>query len=219
MADSFKDLSTLESNPSWTQANHDMTGLKNLQLLEVEGLNYLATTVVHYRGHRIICQSIIPGILNNSELASLAEYGTVDDQKTIQANEEFHAMMSKVAENMNIQTNKVKDGEGKEVEIAGCVEIKGIRGTDKRRYIVDLQGMTPRDANWPGEENHTCLLRQELMLHYQRSKRVDELREKMAEWEKEHEAENTAKMPKIEEGKEPTEEQKKEILKIKGEYD
>lgn len=47
-------------------------------------------------------------------------------------------MMSKVAENMNIQTNKVKDGEGKEVEIAGCVEIKGIRGTDKRRYIVDL---------------------------------------------------------------------------------
>ena len=128
-------------------------------------------------------------------------------------------MMSKVAENMNIQTNKVKDGEGKEVEIAGCVEIKGIRGTDKRRYIVDLQGMTPRDANWPGEENHTCLLRQELMLHYQRSKRVDELREKMAEWEKEHEAESTAKMPKIEEGTEPTEEQKKEILKIKGEYD
>ena len=53
--DSFKDLSSSESNPSWTQANHDMTGLKNLQLLEIEGLNYLATTVVNYRGHRIIC--------------------------------------------------------------------------------------------------------------------------------------------------------------------
>lgn len=79
-------------------------------------------------------------------------------------------MMTKVAEDMNIRTNKVKDGEGNEVEIAGCVEIKGIRGTDKRRYIVDLQGMTPRDANWLGEENHTCLLRQELMLLYQRSK-------------------------------------------------
>lgn len=55
--------------------------------------------------------------------------------------------------------NKVFDGEGKEVEIAGCVEIKGIKGTDKRCYIVDLQGMTPRDINYPGEENHTCLLR------------------------------------------------------------
>jgi protein TIF31 len=27
VVDSFKDLSTSESNPSWTQANHDMTGL------------------------------------------------------------------------------------------------------------------------------------------------------------------------------------------------
>jgi protein TIF31 len=95
--DFFKDLSSF-----WTQANHDMTGLKNLQLLEIEGLNYLATTVVNYRGHRIICQSIIPGILNNSELASLAEYSTVEDQKSIQSSEEFHAMMKQVCEKMNI---------------------------------------------------------------------------------------------------------------------
>ena len=52
--DSFKDLSSLESNPSWTQANHDMTGLKSLQLLEVDGLNYLATTVINYKGNRVI---------------------------------------------------------------------------------------------------------------------------------------------------------------------
>ena len=37
--DSFKDLSTSESNPSWTQANHDMTGLKALQVLEIDGLS------------------------------------------------------------------------------------------------------------------------------------------------------------------------------------
>jgi protein TIF31 len=52
--ESFKDLSTGESNPSWTQANHDMTGLKSLQILEIDGLSYLATTVINYRGHRII---------------------------------------------------------------------------------------------------------------------------------------------------------------------
>jgi protein TIF31 len=56
-----------------------MTGLRCLATLEVEGLHYLATTVINYRGHRIIAQSIIPGILNNSDLGSLAEYGTVDD--------------------------------------------------------------------------------------------------------------------------------------------
>ena len=179
-----------------------MTGLRNLQLLEIEGLKYLATTVVNYRGHRVICQSIIPGILNNSELASLAEYGTVDDQKTIQSNEEFHAMMKQVAEKMNIQENKVLDGEGKEIDIAGCVEIKGIRGTDKRRYIVDLQGMTPRDANFLGEENHTCLVRQELVLLYQRHKQLEIIKAEMEKYEKSTEAEKKEKMPKIEEGKE-----------------
>ena len=164
--DSFKDLSTAESNPSWTQANHDMTGLRALQGLEVDDLHYLATTVVNYRGHRIIAQSIIPGILNNTDLASLAEYGTVDDQKTIQSNEQFHAMMTQVCQKLNIQVNKIIDGEGREVEIAGCVEIKGIRGTDKRCYVVDLQGMAPRDANYLGPEHHTCLVRKELLTLY-----------------------------------------------------
>jgi len=79
-----------------------MTGLKSLQFLEVEGLHILATTIVNYRGHRIIAQSIIPGILNNSELSQLAEYGTVDEQKTIQANPEFHEMMLQVCDKMNI---------------------------------------------------------------------------------------------------------------------
>ena len=46
--------------------------------------------------------------------------------------------MKIVCDKMNIQVNTLVDGTGKEVEIAGCVEIKGIRGTDKRCYIVDL---------------------------------------------------------------------------------
>jgi hypothetical protein len=32
----------------------------------------------------------------------------------------------------------VEDKSGKQVEIAGSVEVKGIRGTDKRPYLVDL---------------------------------------------------------------------------------
>jgi len=204
--ESFKDLSSLENNPSWTQANHDMTGLKSLQILDVEKLCFLATTVVNYKGCRVIAQSIIPGILNNSDLASLAEYGTVDEQKSIKSEPRFHEMMKQVCEKMNIQVNKLIDGEGKEVEVAGCVEIKGIRGTDKRSYFVDLQGLTPRDANYIGEEYHTCLVRQELLILYQRSKNFDYAKEKMEEFEKEIDAEKKDKMPKIEEGKEPTEE-------------
>lgn len=174
--------------------------------------------MINYRGHRIIAQSIIPGILNNSELASLAEYGTVDEQKTIQSNEQFHTMMKQVAEKMNLQVNKIIDGSENEVEIAGCVEIKGIRGTDKRCYIVDLQGMTPRDANYLGEENHTCLIRQELMILYQRQKNLESAKAKMEEYEKELEKEKAEREPKIEEGKEPTEEYKKQIAEINQEF-
>ena len=97
--------------------------------------------------------------MNNSDLTSLAEYGTVDEQKTIRSAEEFHDKMKQVCDKLNIQVNKLVDGDGKEIEIAGCVEVKGIRGTDKRCYVVDLQGMTPRDANFEGSDNHTCLIR------------------------------------------------------------
>lgn len=39
---------------------------------------------------------------------------------------------------MNLKVTKVIDGNDKEVEIAGSVEVKGIKGTDKRNYLVDL---------------------------------------------------------------------------------
>ena len=47
-------------------------------------------------------------------------------------------MMLKVCEQLNIKVNKVVDESGKEIEIAGSVEVKGIKGTDKRNYLVDL---------------------------------------------------------------------------------
>jgi len=83
LMDNYRDLTSTENNPSWTQANHDLNGIKSLQYIGVEGLHMLATAIVHYKGQRVIAQSIIPGILNNSDLNSLAEYGTVDEQKTI----------------------------------------------------------------------------------------------------------------------------------------
>lgn len=77
--------------------------------------------------------------MNNNDLASLAEYGSVDEHKTIYATEEFHNIMKRVCtEQLGLKVSKVVDGTGKEVEIAGSVEVKGIRGTDKRCYLVDL---------------------------------------------------------------------------------
>jgi hypothetical protein len=114
--------------------------------------------------------------------------------------------MVQVAEKMNIQVNKCIDGAGNESEIAGCVELKGIRGSDKRCYIVDCQGLTPRDANYLGEQNHTCLIRQELIILYQRHLNFEYAKNKMIPFEEELEKEIKEKMPKIEEGNGPTDE-------------
>ena len=125
--------------------------------------------------------------MNNNDLTSLAEYGSVDEQKTIYASEHFHELMKKVCEQLSIKVVKVVDGMGKEVEIAGSVEVKGIKGTDKRNYLVDLQGLTPRDCNYLGDDYHTCLLRPELMLIFQRTKNIEYASVKIAEFNKKYE--------------------------------
>ena len=149
----------------------------------------------------MICQSIIPGILNNSDLSSLAEYGTVDDKKTIVATPEFHEKMTQVAEALSIKKNMVHDRTaGKTLEICGSIEVKGIRGSDRRKYIVDLQGLVPRDANYEGENCHTCLVRPELVSLYQRAKSMDFASQHIKEFAQKLDAERSATEPKAEEG-------------------
>jgi len=210
----YRDSTSAEANPSYTQSNHDLTGLRQLQGVGIPDLYHLATCLVNYCGHRVICQSIIPGILNNNDLASLAEYGTVDEKKNIVANDQFHSLMVKVADALNIKVNKVVDpSDEKVVEIAGSVEVKGIRGADKRAYIVDLQGLTPRDANFLGEDYHACLVRPELVGLYQRSKNMEYASSKMKEFTKELEAKRPDDF-KPKDGAELTDEQKVKNQKV-----
>jgi len=51
--------------------------------------------------------------------------------------------------------------------LASPVETKGIIGSDRRHYVLDLTRMFPRDANFPDYKTHaTALLRPELISHY-----------------------------------------------------
>ena len=58
-----------ESHPTVSNSNSD---LRNLQILEnhllnnkIEGLHLVNTVLIDYKGYRVLCQSIIPGILND----------------------------------------------------------------------------------------------------------------------------------------------------------
>jgi protein TIF31 len=60
--------------------------------------------------------------------------------------------MKKVCENCFLDDAILfLDGESKEHTIVGSIEVKGIRGSDRRKYILDLMRLSPRDFNYPDE--------------------------------------------------------------------
>ena len=120
--------------------------------------------------------------------------------------------MLKVAERLNIQVTKVIDpANNKSVEIAGSVDVKGIKGFDGRNYIVDVQGLAPRDANFKGEDFHACLIRPELLQIYQRNKNMDYAAENIKGFMAKLDAEREKSEPKAKEGEQLSEEQLKKV--------
>jgi protein TIF31 len=89
----------------------------------VRGLYTLATAIVDYRGHRIVAQSIIPGILQREQTSNVV-YGSIDNGKTIASEEKFHELMVQAGKALHFKENTVKDGEGKEFKICCPVESK-----------------------------------------------------------------------------------------------
>jgi type III secretory pathway component EscU len=72
--------------------------------------------------------------------------------------------MKEVCQMIGIKKAKVRQTEGEQgiKEIYGSPEIKGVRGTDRRKYLIDLMRLNPRDANFPDKIKHSqCMIRPE----------------------------------------------------------
>jgi hypothetical protein len=76
--------------------------------------------------------------------------------------------MKKVCQLVGLSISSIKETEtGIIKEIAGSPEIKGVRGIDKRKYIIDLMRVHPRDANYSDKiECSSCIVRDELLKNY-----------------------------------------------------
>lgn len=59
-----------------------------------------------------------------------------------------HKVMAKIATAQRLAAHKMKDGKGQEFEFYASNEVKGLRGTDGRRYLLDLPRMSPVDVEW-----------------------------------------------------------------------
>ncbi|KAI5068426.1 hypothetical protein GOP47_0016771 [Adiantum capillus-veneris] len=147
---------------TYASANNDLKGTKAYNNADVPGLYTLAMAIIDYRGHRIVAQSIIPGILQGDKSESLL-YGSVDNGKKIFWNEKFHVKVLEAGKLLHIKEHEVFDGSGAVVKMAAPVECKGIIGSDDRHYILDLMRTTPRDANYTGPGFRHAVLRPELV--------------------------------------------------------
>ncbi|EAR84624.2 translation initiation factor, putative (macronuclear) [Tetrahymena thermophila SB210] len=172
--DHFKQETGPDASPNVTTANCDLRNLKILHKLDIPGLSVLNTCLVDYKGHRVIAQSIIPGILN-SDHSNCSQYGSIDDGKTICNNPEFEEIMKKICEHFHLDDEvKFYDENKKEYTLCGSIEVKGIRGSDRRKYILDLMRLSPRDVNYSGNsDNLCCTLRNELISNYVLSKNFE----------------------------------------------
>ena len=86
---------TNEACATYVSVSHDLHALKLLNKLELHGIHTIACVIVDYRGFRILCQTIIPGILSQNPEKS-TKYGSIDDGKTLRADPEFHESLEKV---------------------------------------------------------------------------------------------------------------------------
>ncbi|KAF5752678.1 hypothetical protein HS088_TW01G00594 [Tripterygium wilfordii] len=147
---------------TYASANNDLKGTKAFQEADVAGIYNLAMAIIDYRGHRVVAQSVLPGILQGDKSDSLL-YGSVDNGKKICWNEDFHSKVLEAAKSLHLKEHTVLDGSGSVHKLAAPVESKGIVGSDDRHYLLDLMRVTPRDANYTGPGFRCCILRPELV--------------------------------------------------------
>lgn len=159
----------------------DVTGVRAVNQLDVQGLFTPGTVVVDYLGKRIVGQSIVPGIFKQRAPGEhQIDYGGVEGRDVVTENEQFVPVFEKLSKALHVKKHAVWDKENKRHDLEGSVETKGLLGTDGRKYVLDLYRIAPLDVAWheqvaaEAEDNkyphRMSILRLELIEAYWRMK-------------------------------------------------
>ncbi|KAJ1667244.1 Intracellular distribution of mitochondria [Coemansia sp. RSA 1813] len=125
----------------------DIHGVRLLNQLDVEGVNTLGSVVVDYRGVRVVAQSVVPGIFRRQDTTQIV-YGSVDNGATVGSDPEFHKVMEPIAKGLHFGEHSVYDDAGEEHKLYTSADVKGLTGTDGRKYLLDLYRLTPVDVEF-----------------------------------------------------------------------
>lgn len=151
-------------------ASKDLNAVRIINRLDLS-IGCLVTCVVDYLGKRIVCQAPIPGIFNEvvGELqGESADNGEIEGEKESNIDEEAN---EKVAYGINTSGTKINNDKefigpltnladifhlkphtvtinDEDVELVTSKDIKGIKGTDGRKYVIDLFRTSAMDVNF-----------------------------------------------------------------------
>ncbi|KAL3233731.1 Clustered mitochondria protein 1 [Nakaseomyces bracarensis] len=146
-------------------ANQDLNTLNILSRLNLPNIHHLLTTIVDFGGKRILAQTPVPGLLSPMgvevssddsskeqtvvELSSdvCVNYGLDENERKIVSNEDFEKLLEdQFTKSFHLKKHNVQD-----TQLAFSSQSKGILGSDKRHYILDLANTYPLDVMFAKE--------------------------------------------------------------------
>lgn len=162
----------------------DAAGVKLLNRLDLDNVFLLGHAIIDWQGERWICQSVLPGIFSRRrdepEEGKEGEESAVDNYLIIYGadseggpnklhwDSSMHNVMKQIAQTYHLAAHDMTDSEGKTHEFWTSVDVKGLRGADGRRYLLDLPRLSPVDIEWldndmDGYPHRMVLLRPQLL--------------------------------------------------------
>jgi hypothetical protein len=130
-------------------ASNDLKGIDQFNKIDVSGIYTIGSTVVDYRGRRLMAQTAVPGLLRRSPSQdSEVKRGSIDLGKTIAYCENFENRLKEPAEKLRMRAHKVLNEKDEELMLHFSADSKGVLGTDGRYYIIDLWRINPPDVNF-----------------------------------------------------------------------
>ncbi|EGW35071.1 accessory factor to EIF3 [Spathaspora passalidarum NRRL Y-27907] len=136
-------------------AAKDLAGVKVMNSRDVRGIYNLVTCIVDYMGKRIVCQAPVPGVLDpapedEEESGEKVVYGLSTDANKILEDASFTEPLKQVADVFHLKPHTVElSPEVKSKgELVVSKDSKGLKGTDGRKYVIDLYRTTPRDIEF-----------------------------------------------------------------------
>eukprot|EP00755_Sulcionema_specki_P012687 Sspe_Gene.52057::Locus_28858_Transcript_1_5_Confidence_0.333_Length_2625::g.52057::m.52057/K03255/TIF31, CLU1; protein TIF31 len=132
-------------------------------------IHTVAMAAVDYKGKRVICQSIIPGILQmRSDGTQVVKhvFGFDDEKDEMNCCEEFNEALLSLADVLFVRKHPVVVTKTKERREVLTLNVNGVLGADHRMYLLEGGPLSPREPGHPHDPYP--FLRFELLERYQR---------------------------------------------------